>query len=125
VDDRGTVHLVHVVPDDASRSAIDPSDIFPDTSPEPSSEEAAAQRRLLALIHTPNDGAGPVTRVHVLHSNEPAAAIAQAAERLDADLICLGTHGRSGLRKALLGSVSSSVLSATRRPLLLAHAPRT
>jgi nucleotide-binding universal stress UspA family protein len=43
---------------------------------------------------------------------------------LDADLICLGTHGRSGLRKALLGSVSGAVLHATQRPVLLAHAPR-
>jgi nucleotide-binding universal stress UspA family protein len=124
VADHGIVHLIHVVPDDATRSAVDPSDIFPDATPEPSSEAAAAQRRLLALVRPPSDGAGPVTRVHVLFSNEPAVALVQAAERLDADLICLGTHGRSGLRKALLGSVSGAVLHATQRPVLLAHAPR-
>jgi nucleotide-binding universal stress UspA family protein len=124
VADHGIVHLVHVVPDDASRSPVDPSDIFPDASPEPSSEADAAQHRLLALIHPSTDGAGPVTRVHVLRSNEPAVALTQAAERLNVDLICLGTHGHTGLRKTLLGSVSSAVLSATRRPVLVAHAPR-
>jgi nucleotide-binding universal stress UspA family protein len=124
VADHGIVHLVHVVPDDASRSPVDPSDIFPDASPEPSSEAAAAQQRLLALIRPPTDGVGPVTRVHILRSNEPAVALTQAAERLNVDLICLGTHGHTGLRKTLLGSVSSAVLSATQRPVLVAHAPR-
>jgi nucleotide-binding universal stress UspA family protein len=124
VADHGVVHLVHVVPDDASRSPVDPSDIFPDASPEPSSEAAAAQQRLLALIRPPTDGVGPVTRVHILRSNEPAVALTQAAERLNVDLICLGTHGHTGWRKTLLGSVSSAVLSATQRPVLVAHAPR-
>jgi nucleotide-binding universal stress UspA family protein len=61
--------------------------------------------------------------VHVLSSRHPAQAIAQAAERLDADVICLGTHGRTGVARTLLGSEAQSVLANTHRPVLLARAP--
>ena len=40
----------------------------------------------------------------MLESRHPADAICQAAERLGADMICLGTHGRTGVAKAVLGS---------------------
>jgi nucleotide-binding universal stress UspA family protein len=52
---------------------------------------------------------------------QPAMAICQAAERLDVDIICLGTHGRTGLPRAALGSIAEAVLNHTRRPVLLAR----
>jgi len=61
--------------------------------------------------------------MHVVESDDAGRAICQAAERLGTAAICLGTHGRSGLSKAVLGSVAESVLHMTRRPLLLARAP--
>jgi nucleotide-binding universal stress UspA family protein len=39
-----------------------------------------------------------------------------------ADLIVMGTHGRSGLTRALLGSVASRVLAAARCPVLTVRA---
>jgi len=53
-----------------------------------------------------------------------AAAILQAAERIDADAICMGTHGRSGLLKALLGSQAEAVVHAANIPVLLVPAPQ-
>jgi len=40
------------------------------------------------------------------------------AERLPADLIVMGTHGRSGFERLLLGSVTERVLRKARRPVL-------
>jgi nucleotide-binding universal stress UspA family protein len=40
-------------------------------------------------------------------------------ERLNADLIIMGSHGRSGLFKAFLGSVSEQVLRDSKVPVLI------
>lgn len=48
----------------------------------------------------------------------PATSILQAAESSQADLIVMGTHGRSGVGRLLMGSVAERVLHETRIPLL-------
>jgi nucleotide-binding universal stress UspA family protein len=48
----------------------------------------------------------------------PAQAILETAESIDADLIVMGTHGRTGWRRALLGSVAENVVHHTNRPVL-------
>lgn len=50
-----------------------------------------------------------------------ATEIIRAAERLHADLVVMGTHGRRGLRRALLGSVAESVLRSAPCPVLVAR----
>ena len=117
----GTVHLVHVVKEHG-KAATDPRDIFAgDSAQSPEAQEARS--RLLELV--PQDAATrtTATQLHVLASNDTARAITQAAERLDVAALCLGTHGRSGLSKAVLGSVAQAVLGQTARPLLLARKP--
>ncbi|MBX2983899.1 MAG: universal stress protein [Flavobacteriales bacterium] len=47
------------------------------------------------------------------------------AERLHADLIVMGTHGRRGLAKAFLGSTSDDVLRANRYSVLIVPPPVT
>jgi nucleotide-binding universal stress UspA family protein len=49
----------------------------------------------------------------------PARAILQAAEEGDVDLIAIATHGYTGVKRALLGSVADKVLRAAKWPLLL------
>ena len=114
------VHLVHVIP--AASDGFEPHDIF-----EPGGASAAAraeaEARLRRLVPSATDAKAPNTIVHVLGSKQPGAAIAQAAERLDVDLICLGTRGRSGVARALLGSEAQKVLAATRRPVLFSRPP--
>ena len=46
-------------------------------------------------------------------------AIINAAEREDADLIAIASHGRSGLSQVFYGSVAAGVLHRVGRPLLL------
>jgi nucleotide-binding universal stress UspA family protein len=48
----------------------------------------------------------------------PARAIVAAAREMRADMIVMGTHGRHGWRRAILGSVTESVLHDTDRPVL-------
>jgi len=45
-------------------------------------------------------------------------AIVEAAEQLGVDLIVLGTHGRRGFSRFLLGSVASQVVARARCPVL-------
>lgn len=52
-----------------------------------------------------------------------ATALAAAAADAGADLIILGTHGRSGFRRFLLGSVAESVSRLAACPTLLVRAP--
>lgn len=48
----------------------------------------------------------------------PARAIVQTAKMMEADLVVMGTHGRRGWRRALLGSVTERVLHEIDRPVL-------
>lgn len=48
-----------------------------------------------------------------------ADLIAAEAEAWPADLIVVGTHGRRGVRRLLLGSVAESIARAASRPVLL------
>ncbi|UEP37889.1 universal stress protein [Burkholderia ambifaria] len=45
--------------------------------------------------------------------------LARAAAECDADLIVMGTHGRRGLRRALLGSVVEALVRIADRPVLV------
>ncbi|MCC6445908.1 MAG: universal stress protein [Armatimonadetes bacterium] len=53
-----------------------------------------------------------------LIEHPPAQAILEAAESLKADLIVMGTHGRGGLNRLLLGSVTENVVRQARSPVL-------
>ncbi|MFB6081631.1 MAG: universal stress protein [Halanaeroarchaeum sp.] len=48
----------------------------------------------------------------------PASRIATYAEDRDVDLVAMGTHGRSGVARLLLGSVTEAVLRRTDRDVL-------
>jgi nucleotide-binding universal stress UspA family protein len=74
----------------------------------------------------PADAAGRHVRVHteVATADGIAEGILQAAARLGADAICMGTHGRGGLLKALLGSQAEAVLRGAKIPVLLVPSPR-
>lgn len=52
----------------------------------------------------------------------PAEAILHEAERERADMIVMATHGRSGLKRWVLGSVADKVLHAAHAPVLLVRA---
>ncbi len=54
-----------------------------------------------------------------LGSGQVVEAILNAAQRDEADLIALASHGRTGLSRVFYGSVAAGVLHRVDRPLLL------
>jgi nucleotide-binding universal stress UspA family protein len=52
----------------------------------------------------------------------PATAITRAAKDWPADLIVIGSHGRSGMRRAMLGSVAEGVMRNAPCPVLVVRA---
>ncbi len=56
-------------------------------------------------------------RLHIAEGS-PASTICQVARELGADLIVMGTHGRTGLAHLLMGSVAERVVRAAKIPVL-------
>ena len=53
----------------------------------------------------------------------PATVIEEAAEQLEADLIVIGSRGRSGLKHLLLGSIAERVVQKAPCPVLTVKSP--
>lgn len=57
----------------------------------------------------------------VLAGDNPAATIVQYAQDAQVDLIAMATHSRSGIREAIWGSVTDSVVRSGVAPVLVYH----
>ena len=55
----------------------------------------------------------------ILKEGTPAQEILNAAEEIRAELIVLGTHGRTGLERFMIGSVAERVMGQARCPIVL------
>jgi nucleotide-binding universal stress UspA family protein len=55
----------------------------------------------------------------LLVQGRPATAIAEEAERLNADLVVVGRRGRGGVARMLLGSVSSELVQSSLVPVVV------
>lgn len=62
---------------------------------------------------------GYLVDTEVVVSAFAAGAILDFAEQNNIDVICMATHGRSGMKRLLLGSVADKVLRGSNRPVLL------
>ena len=78
-------------------------------------------RALLERIAAPARTSGAVVEILVVPHDRAAPAILEVAEAT-ADLIVLPVHSRSGLSRALLGSVVDKVMRGAKAPLLLFRA---
>lgn len=59
-----------------------------------------------------------VTIEHRLLEGDPATVIAETAAETGADLVVMGTHGRTGLTRFVMGSVAEEVLRRAPCPVL-------
>jgi nucleotide-binding universal stress UspA family protein len=85
-------------------------------------QRQAAQRHLAGLAAR-QVGSGVDLATRVVEA-APAEGILTAAEEAKAGLIVLGTHGRSGLNRLLLGSVAEKVVRQARVPVLSVRGQR-
>jgi len=88
------------------------------------------------LVRQVHDAASAALEGIVVRSKRPAVSVTgvlrqgstwseilAAAGEAKADLIVIGTHGRRGLSRALLGSVAEKVVRASPCPVLTVHGP--
>jgi universal stress protein E len=97
--------------------------VLPDGSASNGDAEAGAERELHEQVETARKRMGGATKLKIeeelVHGEDPAAEILRTARERGADLLVMGTHGHGSLARALIGSVSSTVVRRTECPLLL------
>ncbi len=64
-----------------------------------------------------------VTVKNMVSTGNAAEEILKAAGEINADLIAMSTHGRSGLRRMAFGSITDKVLRGASIPVLMVRAP--
>lgn len=79
--------------------------------------QVAWAERELAARAAEGRAAGIETRTEVLRGSTPDA-IVRAAEAHGASLVVVGTHGRGGVRRLLLGSVAERIVRIAPCPVL-------
>jgi nucleotide-binding universal stress UspA family protein len=82
-------------------------------------ERRAAERRLDAAVGALR--AAGVRADRTVRGGMPAEQILRTAATQQVDLIVMGTHGRRGVARLLLGSVAEEVAARARCPVLTVH----
>jgi len=113
----GELHMLYVLEDALAKL---PSSIFP----APGAEDAIPSSGVLAELATVLDREVP-SGLKLIRSTRQGFAgeeVVRYARQHGIDLIVMGTHGRSGLAHALLGSVSQEVMRKAPCPVLTLRA---
>jgi nucleotide-binding universal stress UspA family protein len=93
----------------------------------PRGDEVTADERLASLESLVRGALEPSlrqqlwARYEVGHADEPAQGICAVAE--DVDLVVMGSRGRTGIARIILGSVSEKVASRAPVPVMVARGP--
>ena len=110
------VTFVHVTaPIEWAVYPFGPLDAIPNEAPVV--EEDDALRVAMAKAGASGVAAHPVSIL-----GDPVIELPAYAERMDADLIVIGSRGLGGVTSALLGSVSKGVLKHSKCPVLIVRA---
>jgi nucleotide-binding universal stress UspA family protein len=84
--------------------------------------ETAARKGLASFLTT--EAIDRLRPEYAVRVGAPAEEIVRYADLCDADLIIMGTHGRTGIAHALMGSVAEQVLRVAPCPVLLVRAAK-
>lgn len=77
------------------------------TPPPPPADDLSTAKEQLQKFQTPEPG---LRLERLLEEGDAATEILRVARELKADLIAMGTHGRTGLGRVLMGSVAEQVV---------------
>lgn len=117
-----TLRLVHVV--DEGPAYLNADTPFQLDEYERALHKAGERILEKALARVGAEGLQAETKlIQIVTINEHAAdELVAEAQRWPANLIVIGTHGRRGLRRLLLGSVAEGVIRSANQPVLLIRA---
>jgi len=123
-DQRARLRIVHVV--ESIGYAVSMAGAYP-FDPTPLWEALREDgRQALSTAEAKARSAGVETETALLEDKEPpervASILAKDAQKWDADLIVLGTHGRRGVDRLFLGSVAETLVRMASTPVLLVRA---
>jgi nucleotide-binding universal stress UspA family protein len=110
-----TITLVHVSPIVPLAAYAPGSGVVPSAnlSPEERQSLLTSMKQFAAAEASPD-----IRFDYILGEGGTAAQILNAAETLASDLLVIGTHGRSGFERLMLGSVTEKVLRKATCPVL-------
>jgi nucleotide-binding universal stress UspA family protein len=112
---KATVTVLHVfAPMPAAAVGLGPMGLEPAVLAPVDYEQLLAETKAFAA----SEAASGVPVEARVRGGVPAAEILDEATSLQADLLVIGTHGRSGFERALLGSVAEKVLRKARCPVM-------
>jgi len=106
------LHLIHVAENDFLRSSVTDPHVL----------KSAVAYRLNQRL-TAEDRSDRAARATLEVSDRPADAITRYAKHEQIDLIVMGTHGRTGVRHMLMGSVAEQVVRTAPCPVLTVRHP--
>jgi len=107
-----SLHLLHVVENFFLRPMAAPPHLVTE-----------AKTHMLEGQLTPEDRQQLGARTILDVSDQPADAINSYARKAGIDLIVIGTHGRSGMERLLVGSVAERVIRTAPCPVLTVRHP--
>ncbi|EMA28843.1 universal stress protein [Haloarcula japonica] len=115
-----TVHALYVVDVDATSYSLgtEQVDRIRQGNLDEMTEVKEAADKATGYVRDRAADHGVDVKEHVT-AGEPARAIRKFVEDNDIDLVVMGSHGRSGLKRVILGSVTEKVLRRTRLPVLV------
>ena len=62
--------------------------------------------------------------IKIIHHSSSIDGILSFAETKDVDLIVMGSHGRSGFKKLVLGSIASGIITKSNCPVMIVKQPK-
>jgi len=112
------VEVLHVIPSlpFVMPAAMGIAAYYPDPIEVTAAQRQQVTRNLGDLVEPFLDGGAPI--VTKVLEGEPWRVILDEAKGVPADLLVIGTHGRSGFEQLLLGSVTEKVLRRAPCPVL-------
>ena len=119
---RAPQHVLHIVAAIDSHASIAGSGAFKHVTYE---EAEAVQRSIIANVTTAFAGRETAAAVQFfVHARigKPADEILAVASEVGADLIFIGSHGKTGVERLVIGSVSERVVREAKCPVLVARA---
>lgn len=107
------LHVINVVDESGPWSTLETSDLLV-------AFEAMGREAVDVVIERAEDAGLSSVQASVLEG-DPADVIVEYADERDVDAIVLGTHGRRGLDRVLLGSVAEAVVARAPVPVIVAR----